>query len=92
MGGCGSDLLERMGPQFGKFVACEKGKEFVDQKVKEVKDKVFHSSDDLKKQTLDKIAAQESEVQNQIKKAITDIDKENPGVLDKAAGVQRKTK
>lgn len=33
MGACGSDLLEKLGPDFGKLVACEKGKEFIDQKI-----------------------------------------------------------
>lgn len=37
MGTCGSDMLERFGPEFGKFVAVEKGKKFLDEKVHEVK-------------------------------------------------------
>lgn len=37
MGACGSDMLERFGPEFGKFVAVEKGKKFLDEKVHEVK-------------------------------------------------------
>ncbi len=48
MGACGSEMLEKLGPEFGKFVACEKGKEFVDQKIREVKDTFYKSSDNVK--------------------------------------------
>lgn len=33
MGACGSALLERMGPEFGKFVAVEKGKDYLTTKL-----------------------------------------------------------
>lgn len=33
MGACGSDMLERLGPEFGKFVAVEKGKDFLNVKL-----------------------------------------------------------
>lgn len=64
-----------MGPEFGKFVACEKGKEFVDKKVAEIKNVVMSKSDELKHQTLNQIASQETEAHNKIKNAVAEIDK-----------------
>lgn len=48
MGGCGSDVLSRLGPEFSKFVAAEKGKVFIDTKVKELKESIFKQSDQVK--------------------------------------------
>lgn len=45
MGACGSGLLERLGPEFGKLVACEKGKVFVDEKVLQIKNTLYSKSD-----------------------------------------------
>ncbi len=45
MGGCGSNMIERLGPEFGKVVAVEKGKLFVDTKVKEFKDTLLRQTD-----------------------------------------------
>lgn len=48
MGACGSDSINKLGPEFGKFVAAEKGKVLIDQKAKEFKDAVFRESDRTK--------------------------------------------
>lgn len=55
MGTCGSGILERLGPEFGKFVAVEKGKKFLDEKVNEVKNTLASRGQDVKKDTLSKI-------------------------------------
>lgn len=55
MGVCGSDLLEKFGPQIGQLVACEKGKEFIDVKVKDIKNLLYSKSDELKNQAVAQI-------------------------------------
>jgi hypothetical protein len=55
MGACGSDIFEKLGPEFGKFVAVEKGKKFLDEKVSEVKNTLAARTQDVKKDTLGKI-------------------------------------
>lgn len=92
MGACGSDLLQKLGPEFGKLVAAQKGKEFLDQKVKEVKDNVFKQSNGIKQSTLTQVSDQEKVAIDKVKQAVIDIDRQSPGTLDKAAALQRKSK
>lgn len=49
MGTCASGLLQSLGPEFGKFVAIEKGKAFLDQKVSELKNTISSKSQEVKR-------------------------------------------
>lgn len=92
MGACGSNLLEKLGPEFGKFIACEKGKQFLEQKIREIKDKFYDESDKAKKQAFSKIDESEKTVLNKVKSTVADIDKTSPETLSQAAGLRRMSK
>jgi ubiquinone biosynthesis protein UbiJ len=40
MGGCSSDLMQRLGPTFGDYLAAEKSKKIVDETVRDFKSSI----------------------------------------------------
>lgn len=64
MGACGSGLAQSMGPKFAQFVACEKGKEFVDKKVKDLKKVVEDKGKNIREDGRKLIDEKEKEIKN----------------------------
>ena len=92
MGMCSTaGLIEKMGPEFGKFMAIEKAKEFVGMKVEETKNIVSAKGKDIKKDAEKIIGEKEDEAVKLIKDEQSNIEKEKPGALGKAASLQRKS-
>ena len=73
------------------MVACEKGKEFVDSKVIEIKKLVIEKQKNIQEDARKLIGEKEEETLDKFKSAQSDIDKEKPGALQKAASLQRKS-
>lgn len=92
MGSCGSNVVDQLGPQFGKYIAVEKGKLFIDQKVREMKDNVSRQTAEIQQETLARINSQQNNSLERVRMTVADIDRQSPGTLDQAASLQRKTK
>ena len=88
---CASGLLEKFGPQFAQLVACEKGKEFVDRKVVEIKEIVQNKQREIQEEVRKVIDSKEHETFDKFKNVQQDIEQEKPGALEKAAALQRKS-
>lgn len=90
MGACQNALLEKLGPEFAKLVACEKGKEFLSGKVAEIKKVVLEKGGSIEKDAMGLIDSKEHETMQKFTDTQKQIEKESPGSLQKAASLQGK--
>lgn len=55
MGSCSSQMMQKLSPQFGKYMAAQKGKQTIDKRIGEFKSNVSQEINNCKQELQEKV-------------------------------------